>query len=383
MKILIALPGLHKYSRGAEVAFISVARELAKLGEDVTLVGSGNEASGEPYRFLHVPSISREHFEGFPRFPVFRNEYAYEDFTFSLALLRLYRPKKYDITVTCNYPFTNWVLQSGRRRSGQSRHVFVTENGDWPAQATSGEFRFFSCDGLICTNPDFYDRNKARWPSKLIPNGIDCSRFAPREIDQNSRLLTDPLRVLMVSALMPTKRVLEGIEAVAQIPQAHLIVAGDGPLRSNVDELGDKLLRGRFTRVSVPASEMPDLYRSADVFLHLSKEEAFGNVFLEALASGLPVVAHDTPRVRWIVGQDEFLVDTSDLAAVADAIRRASTFNSAECIARRTKRAIAFSWDKIASQYRDFFREILFESHTDRAEARWPNMTKDKVLTGN
>jgi glycosyltransferase involved in cell wall biosynthesis len=381
MKILIALPGLHKYSRGAEVAFISVARELAKLGEDVTLVGSGNEAPGEPYRFLHIPSISREHFESFPRFPAFRNEYAYEDFTFSLALLRLYRPKKYDITVTCNYPFTNWVLQSGRRRSGQSRHVFVTENGDWPAQATSGEFRFFSCDGLVCTNPDFYDRNKARWRSKLIPNGIDCDRFSPRKVGQYSNLATGSFRVLMVSALMPTKRVLEGIEAVAQIPQAHLIVAGDGPLRSKVDELGNNLLRGRFTRVTVPASEMPDLYRSADVFLHLSKEEAFGNVFLEALASGLPVVAHDTPRVRWIVGQNEFLVDTRDLAAVASVIRRASTFNSAENIAQRTKRAVAFSWDKIASQYCDFFKEILFEAR--RAASKPPNMAKNKVLRGD
>lgn len=379
MKILIALPGLHKYSRGAEVAFISVARELARLGEDVTLAGSGNEVSGEPYGFVHVPSISREHFEGFPRFPPFRTEYAYEDFTFALALLRRYRPEKYDITVTCNYPFTSWVLQSGRKRSGKSCHVFVTENGDWPAQATSGEFRLFVCDGLICTNPDFHERNKTRWRSKLIPNGIDCARFSPRETDRARR--ADSFRVLMVSALMPTKRVLEGIEAVAQVPQAHLTIAGDGPLRTEVDELGNKLLGGRFVRVAVPASEMPDLYRSADVFLHLSKEESFGNVFLEALASGLPVVAHDTPRVKWIVGQDEFLVDTADLSAVASAIRRASKFNAAEDIARRTNRAATFSWDKIASQYREFFKEILCERYGAASEP--PNIVERTALKGD
>ena len=376
MKILIALPGLHKYSRGAEVAFISVARELAKLGEDVTLAGSGSEVSGEPYRFVHVPSISREYFEGFPRFPTFRTEYAYEDFTFALALLRHYRPRKYDITVTCNYPFTNWVLQNGRRRSEKARHVFVTENGDWPAQATSGEFRFFFCDGLICTNPDFYERNKARWRSKLVPNGIDCARFSPREADWTRP--AGSFRVLMVSALMPSKRVLEGIQAVAQIPEAHLTIAGDGILRTEVSELGNKLLGERFNRVTAPASEMPDLYRSADVFLHLSKEEAFGNVFLEALASALPVVAHDTPRVRWIVGQDEFLVDTTDLSAVASAIRRASKFNTAKDIARRTNRAAAFSWDTIASQYRDFFREILCEPYN--AESNAANTVKRAAL---
>jgi glycosyltransferase involved in cell wall biosynthesis len=68
---------------------------------------------------------------------------------------------------------------------------------------------------------------------------------------------------------------------------------------------------------------MPALYRSADVFLHLSKEESFGNVFLEAMACGLPIVGHDSPRLRWIVGDDEFLLDTESLPEVASAIERA------------------------------------------------------------
>ena len=55
-----------------------------------------------------------------------------------------------------------------------------------------------------------------------------------------------------------------------------------------------KLLPGRFTLLSLPAEKMPPVYRSADVFLHLSKEEAFGNVYLEAMACGLPIVARDS-----------------------------------------------------------------------------------------
>ena len=62
---------------------------------------------------------------------------------------------------------------------------------------------------------------------------------------------------------------------------------------------------------------MPQLYQSADVFLHLAKEESFGNVFIEAMACGLPVIGHDTPRLRWILGDEGFLLDTENLAAVA------------------------------------------------------------------
>jgi glycosyltransferase involved in cell wall biosynthesis len=360
MRILIALPGLHKYNRGAEVAFISVARELSRLGEKVTLMGSGIHRRDEPYRFVTCASVPRERFERLPSVPIFRNEYAYEDFTFAFGLLRRYRPKDFDITVTCNYPFTNWVLRRRAKHSDRPRHVFVTENGDWAPQSTSAEYRFFSCDGLICTNPDFFERNKKRWPSRLIPNGIDLDRFRPGTPDRSQFGLQDgSLVVLMVSALMPSKRVTDGIEAVSRIPGAHLVVAGDGPLRDEVDQLARNLLDGRFSRLTVPSSEMPALYRCADVFLHLSKEESFGNVFLEALACGLPVVAHDTSRVRWIVGSEEYLVDTSNLSAVSDAISTAYDSRSIERTSKRYAAAARFSWDRVASMYRDFFADIL------------------------
>ena len=360
MKILIALPGLQKYNRGAEVAFISIARELSRLGEEVTLIGSGQMKAGEPYRFLRCPSVSREYFERMPSIPVFRNEYAYEDFTFAFGLLTRYRPADYDITVTCNYPFTNWVLRRPPGSTLRPLHVFVTENGDWAAHSTSAEYRFFSCDGLVCTNPDFFERNKKRWKSRLIPNGIDLQHFSPGLPERARFGIPDgTFVVLMVSALISSKRVIEGIQAVSRVPGAHLLVAGDGPLRSEVDLLANNLLGGRFRRLTVSSSEMPSLYRSADVFLHLSKEESFGNVFLEALATGLPIVAHDSARVRWIVGDTEFLVDTANLSLVSAAILAARDANSPAQSRARLATASKFSWDEIARQYRVFFSELM------------------------
>jgi glycosyltransferase involved in cell wall biosynthesis len=362
MRILFALPGLHRFDRGAEVAFICIAKELAKAGDLVTLIGSGKERVGTPYRFLRAGSLGRENFETFPKIPPFRDECAYEELSFVPALLHQYRPAEYDVTVTCGYPFTNWTLRHPTLSGSRPPHVFVTQNGDWPAYSKSREYRLFGCEGLVCTNPDFYERNTARWRCRMIPNGVDCVRFRPgRPQRQEFGLPADRLIVLMVSALVLTKRVESGIEAISQIPDAHLVIAGDGPLRQACDELATRRMPGRFTRLSLTPERMPALYQSADVFLHLSKEESFGNVFVEAMACGLPIVAHDSPRLRWIVGDDEFLLDTGDPVSIAQHIELARRAPAAGRQAR-TEKAAQFSWSKIGESYREFLTEVVAQA---------------------
>lgn len=359
MRLLFALSGLHRYDRGAEVAFMSVADELAKAGDNVTLIGSGTARSRKFYRYLPANSISRKQFESFPSLPGFRDECAYEDFTFQPDLLRKYKPSDYDVTLTCNYPFTNWALRrptlTGRRRPP---HVFVTQNGDWPAYSNSSEYRFFGCDGLVCTNIEYYERNRERWRCQLIPNGIDTDLFFPGTSRRcELGLPTGRPLVLMVSALIPSKRVNLGIKAISQLPDAHLVVAGDGPMRGQIDSLASKIMHGRFTRLSLPANRMPDLYRSVDVFLHLSKSESFGNVFLEAMASGLPIAAPNSPHVRWIVGDDEFLFDSDEPAQIALTVKEALKASTTLC-QERIHRVASFSWSNIAASYRDFLLNI-------------------------
>ena len=52
----------------------------------------------------------------------------------------------------------------------------------------------------------------------------------------------------------------------------------------------------------LPFPEMPDFYRMLDVYVHPAADEYFGICFLEAMACGVPVVSHDSPTGRWIVG---------------------------------------------------------------------------------
>ena len=358
LRVLFALPGLHRVSRGAEMAFENVARQLARRSDcSVTLVGSGPERTGEPYRFLHAPMKPRERFERWPRFPPLRSEYRWEELTFIPGLWRAVRPADYDVTLTCSYPFVNWALRA-RRRGGKPRHIFVTQNSDWPAQRRNAEYKLFSCDGLVCTNPEYFARQQDTWRCALIPNGMDAARYRPGPADRAAFQIPDgPPVVLMVSALIPSKCVAGGVRAVARLPGVHLVVAGDGPLRDEVDGLARQLLPGRFTRLTAPMDRMPALYRCADVFLHLSRDEAFGNVYIEALASGLPVVGHDYPTARWILAGFGQLVDTTDDQRTADAVQ-AALAAPREADRRHAFAAGRYDWPAVGDQYAAFLKEV-------------------------
>ena len=218
---------------------------------------------------------------------------------------------------------------------------------------------FFSCEGLICTNPLYFERNREKWHSTLMPNGVDPARFSPgpqRKADLG--LPTDRPLVLMVSALEPGKRVIEAMHAMADVPDATLVVAGDGPLRDEVDKLAAAILPGRFMRATFNHDQMPDLYRSADLFLHTKIRESFGNVYIEALSCGMPVVAHDDEVTRWIFDGRATLVDTDDRALLGKTIAEALR-TPYRVLRRRHGRMADSPGAVIADKYVEFFRRSI------------------------
>ncbi|MFT3852363.1 MAG: glycosyltransferase family 4 protein [Ilumatobacteraceae bacterium] len=352
------------------MAFGAIATQLAERGEDVTVVGSGEPRPDVPYQFVHSPLISRRRFERFPKFPPLRSEYAYEDATFMATFMPRYRPSEFDVTVSCSYPFINWMLSRWPGERRRPLHMYITENGDWPAYSTDREFRAFRCDALVCTNPLYLERNRERWRCALIPNGIDPSRFSPGPATKAAFGVPDdkPL-IVMASALVESKRVLAAMRAVARVPDAHMIVAGDGPLRDDVDALAAEALPGRFQRMVLESGRMPDLYRSADAFLHTSLWESFGNVYIEAMACGTPVVAHRYSVTEWIFGNDgtdgmgdrqtDGLVDTEDEDATVAALQRAIGTPKSALTAQAAATAQRFAWSTIGAQYQKFLAEIV------------------------
>ncbi len=370
LRIGIVLPGLHRVNRGAETAFESVGRELARRSDcEVTLFGSGESREDEPYRFRKVSCIPRECFEGLASLPALRSDTAYEELTFAGSLLRRFRPAEFDVSVTCSYPWCNWVLRGREGCERNSCHIFVTQNGDWAPRSRSREFRWFGCDGLVATNPVYYERNRDRWPTVLIPNGVDPARFFPGKAERYSLELPEhrPV-VLMVSALIASKRVLEGIEAVAALPDVHMVVAGDGPMRAVVEAAGRRLLPGRFTQVRLPRERMPELYRAADAFLHMSLDEPSANSYIEALATGLPIVTHDRDVTRWTLEDVAWLVNTEDGEVLRTALSDALASKYSDRVERQRELVDRrFTWKGIAAAYSDFLHARFADTSESRA----------------
>jgi glycosyltransferase involved in cell wall biosynthesis len=131
----------------------------------------------------------------------------------------------------------------------------------------------------------------------IVGRGVDTQHFTP---DKRSELLRAEWNVgrapvlLYVGRLAAEKNValaLSAFEAVRlRLAQARMVVVGDGPSRRRLElEFPD----ARFVGVQ-RGEALARHYASADLFLFPSLSETFGNVTLEALASGLPVVAFDT-----------------------------------------------------------------------------------------
>lgn len=134
-----------------------------------------------------------------------------------------------------------------------------------------------------------------------IPLGVDTDRFQPRRDGNYRRRLGLPegrpllLSVRRLAGRMGLENLLLAMRQVARVlPEAFLVIAGKGyleaKLRAIVEQegLGDNVCLVGF----MPESDLPDLYRAADLFVMPSEElEGFGLSTLEALACGVPVIA--------------------------------------------------------------------------------------------
>lgn len=189
-----------------------------------------------------------------------------------------------------------------------------------------------------------------------IPNGIDLKKFG-----QGARKTPINLArpsVLCVGATELNKRLDLAIRAVSKMNKGSLLVIGDGVSKKEVVDLGNKLLPGRFKYLArVSRSDMPGIYANADLFtLPTVPWEPFGLVYLEAMASGLPVVAPDDPIRREIVGKAGLFIDPRNTDKYAEVMTQALAVKWGT---GPRKQAEKFSWEVVAEKYEDLFRGLV------------------------
>ena len=193
---------------------------------------------------------------------------------------------------------------------------------------------------------------------KVVARGVDTKLFNISKRDTSLRIswgATENTKVLIsVGRMAPEKnldQVLKTYEALKHTDQEFkLVMVGDGPLRSQFQQrYPDIIFPGMLSQSNLAA-----YYASSDLFVFPSQTETFGNVTLEALASGIPVLAFDCAAARdWVqTGINGWLVAENNpdgFAAQAVAI-----FNSKDALDQITQstrqQVVHLDWDQIAEQ---------------------------------
>lgn len=203
--------------------------------------------------------------------------------------------------------------------------------------------------------------------TRVVARGVDTQMFRP---DRRSDALraswgadATSLVALVVGRLAAEKNLELAIQAFAAMrsrcPSARLVFVGDGPLGPSLRRrCPQAVFAGQLTQHALAAC-----YASADLCLFPSATETFGNVTLEALSSGLPVLAFDTAAAaEWLVHDEMgWVAPMGDAQAYVDCARGLAERPErlAWAAARARERVLPLDWRQIAAQVEAVFLGVM------------------------
>jgi glycosyltransferase involved in cell wall biosynthesis len=193
-------------------------------------------------------------------------------------------------------------------------------------------------------------------PISVIPNGVDDNLFKPQAPRVKS---TNPLKMICVARLVPRKGVQHLLEALSDFEDGSvkLTIFGTGVyepwLKQRCRELS--LSHCVTFRGYAPSSQLALQLAASDVFILPSLAEAFGNVFAEAMACGLPIIGTNTGGIPDLVqGENGILVSPGNVFELRQAIRTLKNCRSLRKKmgqANRKKITNQYAWRNIASRF--------------------------------
>jgi glycosyltransferase involved in cell wall biosynthesis len=184
-----------------------------------------------------------------------------------------------------------------------------------------------------------------------VPNGIDLARFATDGAHRNAGELV----IGTVAALREEKNIARLVRAFATLPSGRLVIVGDGPQRPALEALAASLGVADRVQFAGHHQDPSPFYAGFDIFALSSDTEQMPLAVIEAMASGLPVVATNVGDVPLMVAQENAIFITPlDDAALAGAL-------AVMAGDRDTRQRIGLA--NLAKAQRDFDQAAMFDAH--------------------
>jgi glycosyltransferase involved in cell wall biosynthesis len=219
---------------------------------------------------------------------------------------------------------------------------------------------------------------------RVLPMGVDIDRFGPHRRSAAARqaLLNriagnDDSRILVYGGRLSSEKNVGLLPALLQELMIsgrrdyRLVIAGTGPLADALAGECASRAPARSTFLShLSRDDMADVLANADVFIHPNPREPFGIAPLEAMASGLPLVAPTTGGVLTYASDETAWLAPPEPESFARCVQQ--IFADAAARARKTARALAvaheYRWERVAGQFFQTYEQLV------RMSAGWPLM---------
>ncbi|MFZ0314042.1 MAG: glycosyltransferase [Candidatus Korobacteraceae bacterium] len=297
---------------GAEVLVKDVAPRLRKRGVDCEVavlcplaspLESVLQAAGVP---LHTTGVNK------------------------IYSLRQVRPlarliQNYDLVHVHLFPAQLWAVLA-LKRLGHRVPLVTTEHGtsnsrrrNWLRPLDAWMYPHYEC--IVC-NSEATSEELIRWCPRIapkvcvVPNGIPLNEFetaVPADLPRTHNMI----RLVFVGRFEPPKDHGTILRALSRVPNAQLLLVGDGRLRAQTETLARSLGVAERTLFLGRRNDIAQILKASDIYVHSTAFDAFGIAACEAMAAGLPVIASDVPGLAQVVEGAGILFPAGDDRALA------------------------------------------------------------------
>ncbi|MHB9129425.1 MAG: glycosyltransferase family 4 protein, partial [Candidatus Humimicrobiaceae bacterium] len=200
-----------------------------------------------------------------------------------------------------------------------------------------------------------------------VPNGVDLNNFKSLPFKLN-----DPIRLLYVGRLSKQKNIPLLIRTFKIVTEKinrniELDIVGDGEEKGKIITLikAENLENKVNLRGELRGERLYEIYSNSDIFILTSDYESFGMVLIEAMASGLPIIASNIPALRNVVENDKtgllVKLEPEDFAKAIEKLINNPQLKE-KLIKNGLEEVKRYNWDEITKKFEDIYEEVLNEN---------------------